>query len=590
MNAPLLSTITSPADLREMSLEELQQLTHELRTAIVNTVAQGEGHLGASLGVVELTVALHKVFNTPEDLLIWDVGHQAYGHKMLTGRLSAFDQLRQWGGISGFPKRDESPYDAFGTGHSSTSLSALLGMALAAHQRGIQRQHIAVIGDASIASGMAFEALNHLGTTQADVLIVLNDNTMGIDPSVGALKQFFEQATTQNPLGHNLFESLHIAYTGPVDGHSLEAVIEALAVAKQTKGPQLLHIRTTKGKGLQAAETKQITYHAPGKFDPLTGKLITSPPSGKTNYKEVIGTTLQELFHTYDHLMAITPAMPTGSGLVELMNDFPDRCLDVGIAEQHAVTLAAGMATQELLPFCVIYSTFFQRALDQLMHDVVLQQLPVVFLVDRAGLVGHDGPTHHGLFDLSYLLTLPALTVLMPHSAKQLRLLLGQMSAQPPKGPVVIRYPRGSTTERDWHVPLEPIDCFRGSCLQSGTELAVLSAGTIAREVTQALKETKEADRIAHYDMGCVKPLDEDMLHGVFKEFSTVITVEEAPVINGVGAQVMAWAQAKGYTHSIIRLGIPDAFIPHGKVEVLLRTYGLDAKGLQSQFEQLLNP
>lgn len=588
MHAPLLSTITSPADLRGLSEEELQQLTRELRTAIINIVSQGEGHLGASLGVVELTVALHTIFSAPKDILIWDVGHQAYGHKILTGRLSDFDQLRQWGGISGFPKREESPYDAFGTGHSSTSLSALLGMALAAERQRIDRHHIAVIGDASIASGMAFEALNHLGTTQANVLIVLNDNTMGIDPSVGALKQFFEQATTQNPRHDTFFQSLNIGYSGPVDGHSLEAVLCALAEAKKMKGPQLLHVRTTKGKGLQEAEAKQIIYHAPGKFDPLTGKLNPMPKDGKTNYKQLVGASLQELFGTHDHLMAITPAMPTGSGLVGLMEEFPDRCLDVGIAEQHAITLAAGMSTQGLLPFCVIYSTFLQRALDQLMHDVVLQHLPVVFLADRSGLVGHDGPTHHGLFDLSFLLSLPQLTVLMPYNAKQLRLQLGQLSAKRPKGPVVIRYPRGSTTEQDWEVPFKPIDYYRGSCLTPGTKLAVLSAGTIANQVTQAIAGMKLSDCVAHYDLGCIKPLDEELLQDVFQRFQVVITVEETPLINGVGAQVVRWANEKGYSNRIRCLGVPDAFVSHGKVETLLRELGLDATGLRSQFEQIL--
>ena len=414
MQPLLLSKIENPKDFRSFSKTQLLQLVEELRNEIITVIAQREGHLGASLGVVELTVALHYVFDTPNDILVWDVGHQAYGHKMLTGRRKAFSDLRQLGGLSGFPKRNESAYDPFGTGHSSTSLSAILGMAIAAQQMELDRVHIAVIGDASIASGMAFEALNHLGTTQANVLIILNDNTMGIDPSVGALKAFFEKSTQENQSAENLFSALNIDYAGPIDGHDLGELLAVLDEQKKKKGPRLLHIRTTKGKGLASAEEEQVLFHAPGKFDPLTGKLNPTPVHGKTKFQTVVGKTLEELFAIYPQLMAITPAMPTGSGLTSLMKDYPDRCLDVGIAEQHAVTLAAGMATQGLLPFCVIYATFLQRAFDQVMHDVALQELPVVFCIDRAGLVGHDGPTHHGLYDLAFLRSLPNFTLLAP--------------------------------------------------------------------------------------------------------------------------------------------------------------------------------
>ena len=378
MAYPLLEQIQSPADFRHFSMEKLQALSAELRRAIIDVVAVREGHLGASLGVVELTVALHAVFNTPHDRLVWDVGHQAYGHKMITGRFSAFESLRQWEGLNGFPEREESPYDAFGTGHSSTALSAVLGMALAAQQQGIERQHIAVIGDASIASGMAFEALNHLGTTNANVLIILNDNAMGIDPSVGALKRFFAQA--KSPQKRNtIFQPLNIPYDGPVDGHDFRAIFTALQAVKKEKGPRLLHVRTTKGKGLTVAEQDQIKFHAPGKFDPVTGKLNAPSQPGRTKYQTVVGETLSALMEKNNELMTITPAMPSGSGLAEIMRRFPERCLDVGIAEQHAVTLAAGMAAEGLRPFCVIYSTFLQRAYDQVIHDVALQRLPVLF-------------------------------------------------------------------------------------------------------------------------------------------------------------------------------------------------------------------
>lgn len=587
MSNTALSRIDQPADLRSLSLHELQRVADELRAEIIQVVSQREGHLGASLGVVELTVALHTVFNTPEDQLIWDVGHQAYGHKMLTGRRQAFDRLRQWGGISGFPKREESSYDAFGTGHSSTSISAVLGMALAAQQQGIDRHHIAVIGDASIASGMAFEALNHLGTTNANVLIVLNDNTMGIDPSVGALKQFFQTAKA-TPSTQNLFDTLNIRYSGPIDGHDLSAVLTALKEQKERKGPRLLHVRTLKGKGLPLAEQNQITYHAPGKFDPLTGKLNKPAQKGKIKYQNVVGNTLHQLFKEYKQLMAITPAMPTGSGLVALMRDYPDRCLDVGIAEQHAVTLAAGMATQGMLPFCVIYSTFLQRAFDQLMHDVVLQQLPVVFCVDRAGLVGHDGPTHHGIYDLSFLQALPNLCILAPRDAQQLRLQLHQLAAEPPQGPVVIRYPRGYGAQTDWEIPFRSIDYKRGCCLKKGETMAVISVGTIAEEVAKALEKFPVETPVAHYDLGCIKPLDHALLTTIFDRFPKVIIVEENSRIGGVASAIQSWATDQQYTTGILCLGIPDQFVSHGSTEVLREKLGVNAKSLQKTFLKFL--
>ena len=588
MQSSLLSTITQPADLRALSPEQLEVLAVELRQEIISVIAEREGHLGASLGVVELTVALHYCFNTPKDILIWDVGHQAYGHKMLTGRRAAFSTLRQWGGISGFPKREESAFDAFGTGHSSTSLSAILGMALAAAQKGEEALHIAVIGDASIASGMAFEALNHLGTTQANVLIILNDNTMGIDPSVGALKAFFERSTQEHPAAANLFEALNIAYSGPIDGHDLTGLVEVFNAEKKKKGPRLLHLRTTKGKGLAAAETSQVLFHAPGKFDPLTGKLNPSPKSGKTKYQTVVGKTLEELFEQHDHLMAITPAMPTGSGLTQLMERYPKRCLDVGIAEQHAVTLAAGMATQGLLPFCVIYATFLQRAYDQVMHDVALQNLPVVFCIDRAGLVGHDGPTHHGLYDIAFLNSLPNMTLLAARDEVQLRQLLYTLSVQAPKGPVAIRYPRGYGATEDWQQPFEVIDYTKGSCLKEGNELAILSVGTTALTVSEALQERSDAQRIAHFDLGPIKPLDEALLKAVFTQYKNIITVEEAALAGGVGSSVLSWAVAHGFQPKIKCLGLPDTFVPHGATPILKEKFGIDAQGIHRAIDDLM--
>ena len=588
MQSLLLSKIENPKDFRSFSKTQLIQLVEELRNEIITVIAQREGHLGASLGVVELTVALHYVFDTPNDILVWDVGHQAYGHKMLTGRRKAFSDLRQWGGLSGFPKRSESAYDPFGTGHSSTSLSAILGMAIAAQQMKLDRIHIAVIGDASIASGMAFEALNHLGTTQANVLIILNDNTMGIDPSVGALKAFFEKSTQENQSAENLFSALNIDYAGPIDGHDLGELLAVLDEQKKKKGPRLLHIRTTKGKGLASAEEEQVLFHAPGKFDPLTGKLNPTPVHGKTKFQTVVGKTLEELFAIYPQLMAITPAMPTGSGLTSLMKDYPDRCLDVGIAEQHAVTLAAGMATQGLLPFCVIYATFLQRAFDQVMHDVALQELPVVFCIDRAGLVGHDGPTHHGLYDLAFLRSLPNFTLLAPRDEIQLRQMLYTLCVHPPNGPIALRYPRGYGSTLDWEQPFEVIPLAKGSCLKEGDTLAVISIGTTANTVTEALDARADKQKIAHYDLGAIKPLDKDVLNEIFSRFTNVITVEDTPLEGGAGSAVLSWAMEHNFQPKIKCLGLPDAFIAHGAISVLKEHYGLDAKGINDTIDILL--
>ena len=509
----ILKHINSPEDLRQLSAGDLQQLAQELRRFIIEIVATKEGHLGASLGVVELTIALHYVFNTPEDLLIWDVGHQAYGHKILTGRKAEFHTNRQHNGLSGFPKRNESVYDAFGTGHSSTSISAALGMAIASQLKGENRQHIAVIGDASIASGMAFEGLNHAGVTTANLLVVLNDNAIGIDPSVGALKQYLTNVKKGTQKQDNIFEALNFEYSGPIDGHNMAALLTELERLKTIDGPKFLHIITTKGKGLKQAEADQVKYHAPGKFNATTGDLISKnnenlPPK----YQDVFGLTLVELAKANKKIIGITPAMPTGSSLKYMMDEIPERAFDVGIAEQHAVTMAAGMATQGLVPFCNIYSTFLQRAYDQIIHDVALQNLPVIFCIDRAGLVGEDGATHHGVFDLAYLRCIPNLIIVAPRNEIELRNIM--YTAQ--KGlqhPIAIRYPRGRGVTPNWKSEFKAIEIGTGVQLNQGDNLAILSVGAISSTVSKAI----DGLNCAHYDMRFVKPLDEPLLHTVFK-------------------------------------------------------------------------
>ena len=540
MQNSILNNINSPLELRLLKQEDLPQLAQELREFIINIVATKEGHLGASLGVVELTIALHYVFNTPEDLLIWDVGHQAYGHKILTGRRDDFHTNRQLGGISGFPKRSESLYDAFGVGHASTSISAALGMAIASKLQGdLEKQHIAVIGDASIASGMAFEGLNHAGVTDANLLVILNDNAIGIDPSVGALKQYLTNVKKGIQKKNNIIKALNFDYSGPIDGHDINAVISELKRLKTIKGPKFLHIITTKGKGLKQAEENQVKYHAPGKFDAVTGDLILKSTSGQPpKYQDVFGYTMVELAQTNSKIVGITPAMPTGSSLKYMMDAFPERAFDVGIAEQHAVTLAAGMATQELVPFCNIYSTFLQRAYDQIIHDVALQKLPVVFCLDRAGLVGEDGATHHGVFDISYLRCIPNLIVFAPRNEVELRNIMytAQLGLNVP---IAIRYPRGQGVVVDWKQPFSKISIGKGIQLKAGKKIAVLSIGTIAKNVSEAIEKSKNPDAMAHYDMRFVKPLDEVLLHAVLKTFDTVITVEDNSIKGGFGSAVL---------------------------------------------------
>ncbi|WP_293297579.1 1-deoxy-D-xylulose-5-phosphate synthase [Allomuricauda sp.] len=587
----LLSHIDSPADLKKLALEELPKLAQELREFIIDIVSTKEGHLGASLGVVELTIALHYVFNTPQDKLIWDVGHQAYGHKILTGRKELFDTNRQLGGISGFPKRSESEFDDFGTGHSSTAISAILGMAMASKLQGhTRKQHIAVVGDASIASGMAFEGLNHLGVTDVNALIVLNDNAIGIDPSVGALKKYLTNVKAGKAKDENIFECLNLNYSGPVDGHDLQKLVEELERLKHVDGPKLLHIITTKGKGLKKAEEDQVVYHAPGKFDKITGERIKKPEVIQPpKYQDVFGHTIVELAQKNNKIVGITPAMPSGSSLKFMMDQIPDRAFDVGIAEQHAVTLAAGMATQGLIPFCNIYSTFLQRAYDQVIHDVALQKLPVVFCLDRAGLVGQDGPTHHGVFDIAYLRCIPNLVVFAPLNEHELRDIM-YTAQQGLELPIAIRYPRGRGAMIDWKNPMKSIKIGTGKQLKKGTKMAILSVGHIGNQVSELIKKSGKPEEIGHYDMRFIKPLDKPLLQHIFENHEHIITLENGVKIGGFGSAVLEIANEEKYTGSIKIFGIPDSFIDHGTIPETLKLAGIDFDAIHSYIQSTLNP
>lgn len=553
-------------NLKHIPIEELPALAEQLRSRIIEVIAAHGGHLGASLGVVELTIALHYVFDTPDDILVWDVGHQCYAHKLLTGRSEAFAHIRQQGGISGFPKREESQYDAFGTGHSSTSLSAVLAMALASALEGnTQRQHIAVIGDAAIASGMAFEALNHAGTTDANMLIILNDNAMAIDPTVGALKDYF--SSLRQGADETFFSDLHIKYKGTIDGHDLPALIEALKAEKNECGVRLLHVVTTKGKGFAKAEAEQVRYHSPALFDKTTGEPLPEAPTLPAKYQEVVGQTLIELARSNPKIIAITPAMSSGSGLLSLQQAFPDRVFDVGIAEQHAVTFAAGWAARGFIPYCIVYSTFLQRAYDQLIHDVALQNLPVVFCIDRAGLVGEDGATHHGVFDMAFLRPIPNLIIASPRNATELRRLLYTAQLSLPH-PIAIRYPRGRCSQTDWAQPFEALSIGKGCQLKKGTEVAVLSIGTIADLVVEQIRQSENPEQYAHYDMRFLKPIDEALLHHVFTHYQKVVTIEEGS-IGGLGSAISEFAVANNYTTPLKIITLPDVFMPHGSVAAL---------------------
>lgn len=585
----LLTHINSSKDLKKLPLDSLPQLAQELREFIIDIVATKEGHLGASLGVVELTIALHYVFDTPNDKLIWDVGHQAYGHKILTGRKEIFDTNRQLGGISGFPKRSESVYDDFGTGHSSTAISAILGMALASKLKGdVVKQHVAVVGDASIASGMAFEGLNHLGVADVNALIVLNDNAIGIDPSVGALKKYLTNVKAGTAKDENLFECLNLNYSGPVDGHDLPKLVEELQQLKSVKGPKLLHVITTKGKGLKKAEENQVVYHAPGKFDKATGERIKKNQQDQPpKYQDVFGHTIVELAEKNGKIVGITPAMPTGSSLKFMMDALPDRAFDVGISEQHAVTLAAGMATQGLVPFCNIYSTFLQRAYDQVIHDVALQNLPVIFCLDRAGLVGQDGPTHHGVFDLAYLRCIPNLTVFAPMNEMELRNIM-YTAQQGLDGPIAIRYPRGRGVNQNWRNELESIEIGTARCLKEGSEMAILTVGHVGNEVSSLLETLNCPESIGHYDMRFVKPLDKKMLRAVFEKYNSVVTVEDGCKMGGFGSAVLEFANEEHHNTPVKIFGIPDNFVEHGTMEETHALAGIHFDAILSYIKSTL--
>lgn len=590
MKYQFLDKINFPEDLKSLSIEQLKKLSSELRHFIINIVATKEGHLGASLGVTELSIALHYVFNTPEDLLVWDVGHQAYCHKILTGRKDVFHTNRQLNGISGFPKRDESDYDTFGVGHSSTAISAALGMAIASQLKGeLNKQHIAVVGDASIASGMAFEGLNHAGVTNSNLLVILNDNAIGIDPSVGALKQYLTNVKKGIKTQDNIFEALNFNYSGPIDGHDLDLLISELTRLKNVTGPKLLHIITIKGKGLKQAEEDQVKYHAPGKFNAQTGDLehkLTQnlPPK----FQDVFGLTLVELAQKNEKIIGITPAMPTGSSVKFMMDAFPERAFDVGIAEQHAVTLAAGMATQGLVPFCNIYSTFLQRAYDQVIHDVALQKLPVIFCLDRAGLVGEDGATHHGVFDLAYLSCIPNLIIMAPRNEMELRNMMytAQLGLD---RPIAIRYPRGRGFTIDWKCDFSKIEIGSGIQLKEGDKVAVLSLGTTAHDVETAIKQCTFPEAVAHFDMRFMKPIDEKLLHKICKKYHDIITVEDGCLTGGFGSLIKTFALDNKYDVNIISIGVPDQFIEHGSVKELKALVALNSDAITEKIHMLLN-
>jgi len=586
----ILSEISSPKDLRNLNAMDLPELARELRKFIIDIVAVKEGHLGASLGVVELTIALHYIFNTPNDKLVWDVGHQAYGHKILTGRKEIFETNRQLGGISGFPKREESEYDDFGTGHSSTSISAILGMAIASKLKGENdRNHIAVVGDASIASGMAFEGLNHAGVTDANILVVLNDNAIGIDPSIGALKKYLTNVKKGTAKDENIFECLNFDYSGPVDGHDLEALLEELERLKSIQGPKLLHIITTKGKGLQKAEENQVIYHAPGKFDKSTGELIKkSAVRQPPKYQDVFGHTLVELAKKNEKIVGITPAMPTGSSMKYLMGEIPDRAFDVGIAEQHAVTMAAGMAAEGLVPFCNIYSTFLQRAYDQVIHDVALQNLPVIFCLDRAGIVGQDGATHHGVYDIAYLRCIPNLMIFAPLNEEELRNIM--FTAQSGlKHPIAIRYPRGRATKEIWKSPLQKIEIGTGQELKSGTDIAILSIGHIGNMVKDAISELDKNNVVGHYNMRFVKPIDTSLLRKVFQHYDHIITIENGCKMGGFGSAVLEYANEIDTKVQIKIFAIEDEFIEHGSVDQLHEIAQIDKGTLKRYLLEVID-
>ncbi|MBO6661826.1 MAG: 1-deoxy-D-xylulose-5-phosphate synthase [Roseivirga sp.] len=627
---PLLSKIDSPADLKKLDQTQLVQICDELRQYIVDNVSVYGGHFGASLGVVEMTVAIHYIFNTPTDQLVWDVGHQAYGHKILTGRRDNFHTNRLYKGLSGFPKRKESEYDTFGVGHSSTSISGALGMAIANQYKKDDRQHIAVIGDGAMTGGLAFEGMNHAGSTNANLLIILNDNCMSIDPNVGALKDYLTDVTTSGTYNKvkddvwkllskfskfgksaqeiiskvehsmkamllkqsNLFESLNLRYFGPVDGHDVHHLTHVLNDLKNIPGPKILHCVTVKGKGYKPAEEGNATkWHAPGKFDKVTGEVFKKvhdkpqPPK----YQDVFGHTMVELAEKNDKIMGVTPAMPSGSSMNIMMKAMPERAFDVGIAEQHAVTFSAGLATQGLMPFCNIYSTFMQRAYDQVIHDVCIQDLPVNFCLDRAGFAGADGPTHHGAYDIAYMRCIPNMILAAPMNESELRNMM--YTAQLPREgqAFTIRYPRGTGVMPEWKTEMEKMTIGTGRKISEGEDLAILTLGHIGNYAIEAKEMLKSLSvNPAHYDMRFVKPLDEELLHDIFRNYKKVITVEDGCIVGGFGSAVLEFMAANNYSAQVKILGIPDRIVEHGTQLELHAECGFDPSGIAETVKQML--
>jgi len=625
----LLSQINSPEDLKKLSKDHLFQVCDELRQYIIDVVSVYGGHFGASLGVVELSVALHYIYNTPYDQLVWDVGHQAYGHKILTGRRDNFITNRKYNGLSGFPKRSESEYDTFGVGHSSTSISAALGMAMAAkYKNETERKTVAVIGDGAMTAGLAFEALNHAGVADADLLVILNDNCMSIDPNVGALKEYLTDISTSPaynkvrddvwkllgklPVGKrftrdmaakletgikgmvskssNLFESLNFRYFGPIDGHNITKLVDTLSDLKKIPGPKLLHIITVKGKGYALAEQDQTKWHAPGLFDKVTGEIykkkfdLPQPPK----YQDVFGHSIIELAKANDKILGITPAMPSGSSLKFMMEAMPHRAFDVGICEQHAVTVSAGLATQGMRVFCNIYSSFMQRAYDQVIHDVAIQQLPVIFCLDRAGLVGEDGPTHHGAYDIPYMRCIPNMVISAPMNESELRNLMYTAQLEKNQYPFVIRYPRGEGVMAEWKTPFKEIEIGKGRKLKDGNDIALLTFGHPGNFATAAIRELKtDGINPAHYDMRFAKPIDEALLHQVFSKFDKIITVEDGTVVAGFGSAVLEFMNAHNYKATIKILGIPDRIVEHGTLKELHHECHYDAAAIATAVREM---
>ncbi len=625
-----LDKINFPKDLRKLKKEDLKDVCNELREFIINSISENGGHFGASLGVVELTVALHYVYNTPDDSIVWDVGHQAYGHKILTGRKKDFHTNRLYKGISGFPKISESEYDTFGVGHSSTSISAALGMAIASQYQGKnERQHVAVIGDGGMTGGISFEGMNHAGDTDTNITIILNDNCMSIDPNVGALKRYLTDISTSPTFNNirndiwkvlgmlkdfgdnarktgktiekslksfvldnsNLFEALNLRYFGPVDGHDINHLVRTLEYLKKIPGPKILHCLTKKGKGYDLAEKDQTKWHATGKFDINSGKSLATSSNKKSppKYQDVFGHTIVELAEKNKKIMGITPAMPSGSSLNIMMEKMPQRAFDVGIAEQHAVTLSAGLATKGIIPFCNIYSTFMQRAYDQVIHDVCIQNLPVIFCLDRAGVAGADGPTHHGAYDIAYMRCLPNMIVSAPMNEIELRNLM-YTAQQINNRPFTIRYPRGKGVINNWKKEFDLINIGEGRTICEGDEIAILSIGHIGNYVTKAIQKLNEENIYpSHYDMRFVKPLDEKLLHKILKKHKFILTVEDGCVIGGFGSAVLEFINDNSYHNTVQRLGIPDKIIEHGTQDELYRECNYDDISIYDYSKKMLN-